>query len=370
MTAPYERLSVRSYISPFDKTTIIEAIRREIYGRKNGVFFVAPRKKDIPFLEKFMNENLPDVKYITAHGQLNSKILEQRISKFYNQEVPLMISTNIIENGLDLPHVNTIIVYRSNIFSLSGLYQLKGRVGRSSLRGYAYLTYNEKEISEKARKRLNIIDSFNEIGSGFNIASQDLELRGSGSIIGEEQSGFIKEVGAELYHHMLEEEINNQKDNFITNNTKKNNKFPFNPIIKIPEEIFIPDEYINELDVKISIYKRISSINNNKDKENIITEIIDRFGSMPLEVENLFKLIEIKILCLKYKIESIDFGKKGILFSFYKNKPQNPDKILEIGLFKDKKISIRNDQKIFYDFKGILNEDRFELIKKIINKIC
>ena len=370
MTAPYERLAVRSYISPFDETTIIEAIKREIYGRKNGVFFVAPRKKDIPFLEKFMDENLPEIKYVTAHGKLKSKILEERISKFYNKEVPLMISTNIIENGLDLPHVNTIIVYRSNIFSLSGLYQLKGRVGRSSLRGYAYLTYNEKEITDNARKRLNIIDSFNEIGSGFNIASQDLELRGSGSIIGEEQSGFIKEVGAELYHHMLEEEIIQQKDRHINNILEIKNKFSFQPVIKIPEEIFIPDEYINELDIKISIYKRISSITNNKEKENIITELIDRFGAMPTEVENLFKLIEIKILCLKNRIETVDFGKKGILLSFYKNTPQNPNKILKIGFSKDKKISIRNDQKIFYNFQGNLNEDRFELIKNLINKIC
>ena len=247
---------------------------------------------------------------------------------------------------------------------------MKGRVGRSSLRGYAYLTYNEKEITDNARKRLNIIDSFNEIGSGFNIASQDLELRGSGSIIGEEQSGFIKEVGAELYHHMLEEEIIQQKDRHINNILEIKNKFSFQPVIKIPEEIFIPDEYINELDIKISIYKRISSITNNKEKENIITELIDRFGAMPTEVENLFKLIEIKILCLKNRIETVDFGKKGILLSFYKNTPQNPNKILKIGFSKDKKISIRNDQKIFYNFQGNLNEDRFELIKNLINKIC
>ena len=214
-TAPYERLSVRTFISSFDEITIIEAIKREIYGRKNGVFFVTPRKRDIPFLEKFINEKLPEVKYVTAHGQLAPKILESRITKFYNQEVPLLISTNIIENGLDLPHVNTIIVYRSHIFSLAGIYQLKGRVGRSSKRGYAYLTYNEKEITENARKRLNVINSFDKIGSGFNIATQDLDLRGGGSIIGEEQSGFIKEVGTELYHQMLEEEILRQKNKLI-----------------------------------------------------------------------------------------------------------------------------------------------------------
>ena len=150
-----------------------EAIKREILGRKNGVYFVTPRKKDIPFLEKFMKENLPSIKYVVAHGQLAPKILEERISKFYNQKVPLMISTNNVENGLDLPHVNTIIIYRSNLFSLSGIYQLKGRVGRSSKRGYAYLTYNEREMTDNGRKRLKVINSFDQLGSGFNIASQD-----------------------------------------------------------------------------------------------------------------------------------------------------------------------------------------------------
>ena len=259
LTAPYERLSVRTFISPFDQFTIVEAIKREILGRKNGVYFVTPRKKDIPFLEKFMRENLPEVKYIVAHGQLAPKILEERISKFYNQEVPLMISTNIVENGLDLPHVNTIIIYRANLFSLSGIYQLKGRVGRSSKRGYAYLTYNEKELTENGRRRLSVINSFDQLGSGFNISSQDLDMRGGGSIIREEQSGFIREIGTELYHQMLEEEILKQKQK-ITNEKNISNLYLFQPTIKIPEEIFISQDYIDDLDLRMSMYKRISSI--------------------------------------------------------------------------------------------------------------
>jgi transcription-repair coupling factor (superfamily II helicase) len=293
--------------------------------------------------------------------------LESRITKFYNQEVPLLISTNIIENGLDLPHVNTIIVYRSHIFSLAGIYQLRGRVGRSSKRGYAYLTYNEKEMTENARKRLNVINSFDKIGSGFNIATQDLDLRGGGSIIGEEQSGFIKEVGTELYHQMLEEEILRQKNQLIKDN-KVIVQSSFQPIIRIPEEIFIPDEFINDLDIKMSVYKRISLITNNQERNNLMTELVDRFGKLPNEVENLFKLIEIKILCLRNNIEQIDFGRKGILFGFYKNIPKNPEKILKIGLSKDRQITIRSDQKVFYDFLGNMNDNRFALVKNIIKK--
>ena len=191
LTAPFERLAVRSYVAKFDEITIKEAIKREVYGRKNGVYFVTPRKKDIPFIENFLKDHLPEIKYVVTHGQLAPSLLESRISKFYNQEVPLMVSTNIVENGLDLPHVNTIIVYRSNLFSLAALYQLKGRVGRSSKRGYAYITYKENELKDNGKKRLSIINSSESLGAGFNIASQDLEMRGGGSIIGEEQSGFI-----------------------------------------------------------------------------------------------------------------------------------------------------------------------------------
>ena len=366
-TAPYERLSVRCFISPYDEITIIEAIKREVYGRKNSVFYVTPRKKDIPFIENFIKEKLPDINYVVAHGKLKPEILEERITKFYNKKVPLLISTNIIENGLDLPHVNTIIVNRSNIFSLASLYQLKGRVGRSTKRGYAYLTYNEKELTDNARKRLNIINSYDELGSGFNISSQDLNIRGSGSIIGEEQSGFIKEVGVELYHQLLEEELLLQKKQILPKNKDIYLKPKFQPTIRIPEEIFIPNEYISDLDLRISIYKRISLLKNEKESNDIIAELIDRFGKLPKQVQNLFKLIEIKILCFKYNINLIDFGKRGILFSFFENKPVNAKNIVKLTLSKKSKFTIRSDQKIFYNFYGVLNQDRFEIIKNIIS---
>ena len=346
--------------------TITEAIKREIYGRKNGVYFVVPRKKDLPFVEQFLNDNLPEIKYVITHGQLSPKLLESRISKFYNQEVPLMLSTNIIENGLDLPHVNTIIVYRSNIFSLAALYQLKGRVGRSSKRGYAYITYKENELKDNGRKRLSIINSSDHLGAGFNIASQDLDLRGGGSIIGEEQSGFIKEIGTELYHQMLEEEINLQKSKINSDFIKKDS---FQPIIKIPVEIYIPEDFINDVDLRLSIYKRISNINNKKEIEEIKIELIDRFGKLPKQLINLLKLVEIKIICLKNNIEKFEFSRKGILISFFQNKPKNPEKLLELSLSKKSSLILRPDQKIFYDFGGNLIDDRFELSKNVINLI-
>ena len=366
LTAPFERLSVRSYVAKFDELTIKEAIKREVYGRKNGVYFVTPRKKDIPFIENFLKEYLPEIKYVVTHGQLKPSLLESRISKFYNQEVPLMVSTNIIENGLDLPHVNTIIVYRSNLFSLASLYQLKGRVGRSSKRGYAYITYKENELKDNGKKRLSIINSSESLGSGFNIASQDLDMRGGGSIIGEEQSGFIKEIGTELYHQMLEEEILLQKQNVSNDNQVKK---LFQPTIKIPEEIFIPDDYIDDLDLRLSIYKRISSVNNNDELSNLIIELRDRFGSIPKQLNNLFSLIEIKILCINYNVDKFEFSRKGIVIGFYKNNPTNPQKLLDLSMNRHSQFILRPDQKIFYDFMGQLNSNRFELSKQILEKI-
>ena len=278
-----------------------------------------------------------------------------------------MVSTNIIENGIDLPHVNTIIVCRSNIFSLATLYQLKGRVGRSSKRGYAYFTYKENELKENGKKRLSIINSSSDLGSGFNIASQDLDLRGGGSIIGEEQSGFIHEIGTELYHQMLEEEIYYQKKSI--NKTDKLEKYLFYPNIKIPEEIYIPEEYIDNVDLRLSIYKRISNITNKKDIDNLIIELNDRFGKIPKQVINLFKLIDLKILCLQLNIDRLEFNKKGIVIGFYKNQPKNPDKLLNISILSKSNLQLRPDQKIFYDFKGQMNENKFELANKIISQL-
>ncbi len=314
----------------------------------------------------FLKEYLPEIKYVVTHGQLKPSLLESRISKFYNQEVPLMVSTNIIENGLDLPHVNTIIVYRSNLFSLASLYQLKGRVGRSSKRGYAYITYKENELKDNGKKRLSIINLSDSLGSGFNIASQDLDMRGGGSIIGEEQSGFIKEIGTELYHQMLEEEILLQKQNTSNDNQVKN---LFQPTIKIPEEIFIPDDYIDDLDLKLSIYKRISSVNNNDELSNLIIELRDRFGSIPKQLNNLFSLIEIKILCIDYNVDKFEFSRKGIVIGFYKNNPTNPQKLLDLSMNRHSQFNLRPDQKIFYDFKGHLNTSRFKLSKEILEQI-
>ncbi|PPR46358.1 MAG: Transcription-repair-coupling factor [Alphaproteobacteria bacterium MarineAlpha5_Bin9] len=370
LTPPYNRLSIRTYISPFDKTTIKEAIKREIYGRKGGVFWVTPRKKDIPFLENFIKEELPEIKYNIAHGKLNSDQLEKKIAEFYNNEVPLLISTNIIESGLDLPNVNTIIIHRANMFGLSQLHQLRGRVGRSSnIRGYAYLTYNKNiDLNDTSTKRLKIINTFDQIGSGFNIASSDMDLRGSGNLLGVDQSGFVKEVGLELYNKLLEEEIYKLKNKIFDN--KISEQISFEPKIKIPESIFIPDTYINDIDVKLQIYKKIVSISNNNEKEDVLLEIRDRFGILPIEVKNLFKVIEIKILCYQALIDKVEYGKNAILIKFYKNKPKNFEKVMNLSLNNNSSnFKIRPDNMLIFSINHMKKIDKFELIKKIISQL-
>ncbi|MDC0248518.1 transcription-repair coupling factor, partial [bacterium] len=215
------------------------------------------------------------------------------------------------------------------------------------------------------KKRLSIINSAESLGAGFNIASQDLEIRGGGSIIGEEQSGFIREIGTELYHQMLEEEILFQKQKTSNDIHPKG---IFQPTIKIPEEIFIPDEFIDDLDLRLSIYKRISSVNDNEELSNLIIELRDRFGPIPKELNNLFNLIEIKILCIEYNVEQFEFSRKGIVIGFYMNKPHNPQKLLDLSMNRHSQFTLRPDQKIFYDFMGQLNSNRFELSKQILDK--
>ena len=228
------------------------------------------------------------------------------------------------------------------------------------------MTYKENELKDNGKKRLSIINSTDSLGSGFNIASQDLDMRGGGSIIGEEQSGFIKEIGTELYHQMLEEEILFQKQKMSTKNQVKH---VFQPIIKIPEEIFIPENYIDDLDLRLSIYKRISNVNSNDELSILIIELTDRFGTIPKELKNLFSLIELKILCIKFNIDKLEFSRKGIVIGFYKNQPKNPDKLINTSILKENNFILRPDQKVFYDFRGSINENRFDLAKKLINKL-
>lgn len=358
---PIDRRAIETYVFPNDPLVVKEALLRERH-RGGQSFYVVPRISDIEDIEEYFKEFIPEINYITVHGQMPSKQIEDRINDFYMGSYDVLISTTIIESGLDIPNANTLIIHRSDMFGLSQLYQIRGRVGRSKVKAYAYLTYKEhKKLGKKALKRLEVLQSLDSLGAGFNLASYDLEIRGSGNLLGEEQSGQIKEVGIELYQNMLEETINELK-----NTTQKNKNNQWSPKISLPLSILIPEDYISDLTIRMEIYKRLSSIILEEEIDEIAAELIDRFGSLPQEVETLIDTIGLKNLCKKTNIEKIDCGNNGFLISFKNNTFSNPEKLIKYINNKKNFISIRSDQRLFVKFKE-QKENLIDYIKSIVN---
>ena len=358
---PIDRRAIETYVFPNDPLVVKEAFLRERH-RGGQSFYVVPRISDIEDIEEYFKEFIPEINYITVHGQMPSKQIEDRINDFYMGSYDVLISTTIIESGLDIPNANTLIIHRSDMFGLSQLYQIRGRVGRSKVKAYAYLTYKEhKKLGKKALKRLEVLQSLDSLGAGFNLASYDLEIRGSGNLLGEEQSGQIKEVGIELYQNMLEETINELK-----NTTQKNKNNQWSPKISLPLSILIPEDYISDLTIRMEIYKRLSSIILEEEIDEIAAELIDRFGSLPQEVETLIDTIGLKNLCKKTNIEKIDCGNNGFLISFKNNTFSNPEELIKYINNKKNFISIRSDQRLFVKFKE-QKENLIDYIKSIVN---
>ena len=358
---PIDRRAIETYVFPNDPLVIKEALLRERH-RGGQSFYVVPRISDIEDIEEYFKEFIPEINYITVHGQMPSKQIEDRINDFYMGSYDVLISTTIIESGLDIPNANTLIIHRSDMFGLSQLYQIRGRVGRSKVKAYAYLTYKEhKKLGKKALKRLEVLQSLDSLGAGFNLASYDLEIRGSGNLLGEEQSGQIKEVGIELYQNMLEETIDELK-----NTTQKNKNNQWSPKISLPLSILIPEDYISDLTIRMEIYKRLSSIILEEEIDEIAAELIDRFGSLPQEVETLIDTIGLKNLCKKTNIEKIDCGNNGFLISFKNNTFSNPVELIKYINNKKDYISIRSDQRLFVKFKE-QKENLIDYIKSIVN---
>ena len=358
---PIDRRAIETYVFPNDPLVVKEALLRERH-RGGQSFYVVPRISDIEAIEEYFKEFIPEINYITVHGQMPSKQIEDRINDFYMGSYDVLISTTIIESGLDIPNANTLIIHRSDMFGLSQLYQIRGRVGRSKVKAYAYLTYKEhKKLGKNALKRLEVLQSLDSLGAGFNLASYDLEIRGSGNLLGEEQSGQIKEVGIELYQNMLEETIDELK-----NTTQKSKNNQWSPKISLPLSILIPEDYISDLTIRMEIYKRLSSIILEEEIDEIAAELIDRFGSLPQEVETLIDTIGLKNLCKKTNIEKIDCGNNGFLISFKNNTFSNPAELIKYINNKKNYISIRPDQRLFVKFNE-QKENLIDYIKSIVN---
>ena len=315
-TPPVDRLAVRTYVMEWDDMVMREALLRE-HHRGGQSFIVVPRISDMADVEKWLAENVPEVKVIAAHGQMGASEIEQRMSAFYEKKYEVLLSTTIVESGLDLPSANTIIIHRADRFGLAQLYQLRGRVGRSKLRAYAYLTYEkDMQLSEIAEKRLKVLGDLDTLGAGFQLASHDLDHRGAGNLLGDEQSGHIREVGFELYQSMLEDAILAAKAGEMGLEKARD---AFSPQITVDAPIMIPEDYVPDLAVRMALYRRLNQAQDKVEIEGLAAEMIDRFGELPQPTKNLVKLIEIKHQAIEANIAKIDVGARGTLVTFHKD---------------------------------------------------
>ena len=309
-TPPVDRLAVRTYVTPWDAVVLREALLREHY-RGGQSFFVVPRIADLANTEEWIREQVPEVKFVTAHGQMSAGQVEERMSAFYDRKYDVLLSTTIVESGLDIPTANTLIVHRADRFGLAQLYQLRGRVGRAKTRAYAYLTMPaDRVVTDAAMKRLQVLADLDSLGAGFQLASHDLDLRGAGNLLGDEQSGHIKEVGFELYQSMLEDAIVGLKAGGEVRPEE------FTPQISVDAPILIPETYVPDLDLRMGLYRRLGDLEDRPAIDAFAAEMIDRFGTLPEETANLMKIVEVKLNCRAASIAKLDTGARGAVVTF------------------------------------------------------
>lgn len=320
-TPPVDRLAVRTYVMEWDDMVMREALLRE-HHRGGQSFIVVPRISDMADVEEWLREHVPEVKSVSAHGQMGAGEIEERMSAFYEGKYEVLLSTTIVESGLDLPSANTIIIHRADRFGLAQLYQLRGRVGRSKLRAYAYLSYEKDvQLSEVAEKRLKVLSDLDSLGAGFQLASHDLDIRGAGNLLGDEQSGHIREVGFELYQSMLEDAIMAAKAGEMGLEPARDK---VSPQITVDAPIMIPEDYVPDLAVRMALYRRLNQAQDKAEIESMAAEMIDRFGDLPAPTKNLVRLIEIKHQAIEANIAKIDVGARGTLVSFHKDDFADP----------------------------------------------
>ncbi len=346
-TPPIDRLAIRTYVSEFDTVTLREALLREHY-RGGQSFFVVPRISDLPEMEDWLRREVPELSFVIAHGQMAAGELEERMNAFYDGKYDVLLSTTIIESGLDIPRANTMIVHRADMFGLAQLYQIRGRVGRSKTRAYAFLTTTPRQkLTPQAERRLRVLGALDTLGAGFTLASQDLDIRGAGNILGEEQSGHIREVGFELYQQMLQDEIERLRtgrDGLAAGDEQ------WSPQISLGVPVLIPEDYVPDLDVRLGLYRRLSQLSGKVELEGFAAELIDRFGPLPREVSTLLAVVRIKAKCLQAGISQIDAGPRGATVRFHQDRYASPEGLVAFlqaekgaAKVKDNRIVIARD---------------------------
>jgi transcription-repair coupling factor (superfamily II helicase) len=365
-TPPVDRLAVRTFVLPFDPVVVREALLREHY-RGGQCFYVCPRIEDLPDAAQFLREHVPELKFATAHGRLPPTELEDVMSAFTDGQYHVLLSTNIIESGLDISSANTMVVHRADMFGLAQLYQLRGRIGRSKLRGYAYFTLPpRKPPTVQAQRRLEVLQTLDSLGAGFSLASHDLDIRGAGNLLGEEQSGHIKEVGLELYQEMLEQAVAAAKGAGIGADAEEE----WSPQINIGTAVLIPEDYVADLDLRLGLYRRLARLETSAEIDGFGAELIDRFGPLPEAVDHLLRIVAIKQLCRQAGVEKIEAGPKGATLGFRNNLYANPAGLVDFISRQVGTAKLRPDHRLVYMRDWPTPDERLKGVHTLIKRLA
>ena len=363
-TPPVDRLAVRTYVTPFDPVILREALLRERF-RGGQTFYVVPRISDLDDAAAFLEEHAPELKVARAHGQIGSRELDSVMNAFYDRQFDVLLSTSIVESGLDIPSANTLIVHRADMFGLAQLYQLRGRVGRSKIRAYAYFTIPaDARLTPGAERRLKVLQSLDTLGAGFVLASHDLDIRGAGNLLGEEQSGHIREVGVELYQSMLEEAVA-----ALRGGQEGEVEDQWSPRINLGTSVLIPEDYVPDLQVRLGLYRRLSGVETHDAIEAFAAELIDRFGPLPEEVRHLLDVVEIKGLCRQAGIEQIDAGPKGAVIAFRNKTFANPEGLIAFIREEGARVKLQPDHRLIYYANWATPEDRLQGTRELLKRL-
>ena len=337
-TPPEERLAIQTYLSPYDEGTIKDAIEKEM-ERGGQVFFVHNRVQSIDNIAARIKKIVPGARIAVGHGQMKGPDLERTMMRFLKKEIDVLICTTIIESGLDIPTANTIIINQVERFGLSQIYQLRGRVGRSSENAYAYLLLSKKAtMTREAEKRLKALMDFSELGAGIHLAMHDLKIRGGGNILGFSQSGHIASIGYELYLKLTEEAIAELKG--------EEHQQEINPEINVDLSAYLPEEYVSDIDVRLNIYRRLSSLKEEDDLNKMIDEIKDRFGPPPVAVSNLLKVMEVRLMMKRKRIIRLDVKEDALMFTFFPGADIDPRNIVKMIEKKRPRFSLMSDSRL------------------------
>ena len=364
-TPPVDRLAVRTFVLPFDPLIVREAMLREHF-RGGQTYYVCPRIEDLAPIQEQLRALVPEVKVAMAHGRMAASQLEDVMSAFYDGQFDVLLSTNIVESGLDVATANTLIVHRADLFGLAQLYQLRGRIGRSKLRGYAYLTHDPvRSLSEVAMRRLHVIETLDSLGAGFSLASHDMDIRGAGNLLGEEQSGHIREVGAELYQQMLQDAVAAAKGGITEVQEDQ-----WSPQINLGMPVLIPEPYVADLQVRLDIYRRIGRLEDEAELQSFAAELIDRFGALPAEVENLLTLMALRQICRRAGVEKLDAGPKGVVIAFRDNRFARPDRL--VAFIQDQRgaAKVRTDQKLVLQRVWSSEDSRVRGVRQLVETLA